>query len=309
MSDIATLPPWFKQKFPDMQTVKKLKESFRRGRLSTVCEGARCPNLGECWGKGVATFMIMGDTCTRACRFCAVRSGRPFEIDPDEPASVASTVRQMNLKYAVITSVTRDDLPDGGAGHFAKTVKEIKASLPQVKIEVLIPDFCGRDEALAKVIQSGADVIGHNMETVERLSPLVRPQADYQRSLTLIKDLKRSAGRFFVKSGFMVGLGETAGEIKELMKDLLLAGCEILTIGQYLRPARTPRHVAVERFVAPEEFEEYRILGLEMGFNHVTSGPLVRSSYMAEQGYRDGMRIREQKARLLNPYQKDEQCQ
>ncbi len=280
-----TLPSWFKQNLPDTKQIGKMKLAFREKNLATVCESARCPNMGECWGRGVATFMIMGDICTRGCRFCAVKTGHPGFLNAEEPEAVAKTVKAMKLRYVVITSVCRDDLPDEGASHFVKTISVIRAYVPEIKIEVLIPDFSGREENLKTLAGSSPEVVGHNIETVRRLSPTVRPQADYERSLFVLRRLKELSPQSFLKSGFMVGLGETQEEIKEVMRDLLAVGCEILTIGQYLRPTQLRRHLPVVRFISPQEFEEYKKIGIAMGFKHVISGPLVRSSYIAEEGY------------------------
>ncbi|MFA5087562.1 MAG: lipoyl synthase [Candidatus Omnitrophota bacterium] len=278
-------PSWFRQELPDMKRVRAMREIFRRVRLSTVCESARCPNLGKCWGRGVATFMILGDVCHRACRFCAVQTGHPLPPDPQEPGHVAFAVKELNLSYAVITSVSRDDLADFGAGQFVQTVKEIHGLVPDTKIEIFIPDFLCKTESLKMVAAAGPDVICHNVETVRRLSRKVRPQADYQRSLDVLRTLKDWRYRFYLKSGLMVGFGETKEDVRETMKDLLDCGCDILTIGQYLPPSRDERHLAVERFVSPGEFEDYKEMGEQLGFKHVMSGPLVRSSFLAEQGY------------------------
>jgi len=272
-----------------MPKIREMKDLFRESRLHTVCESAHCPNMGECWAKGVATFMILGDICTRACRFCAVAAGRPLELDPEEPWHIAQTIQQMNLRYVVITSVARDDLPDEGSGHFARTVGEIRRLTPAVKIEILIPDFSGREEFLERVVDAGPEVISHNIETVRRLSKAVRPQADYERSLQVFKILRRLNPVLFIKSGFMVGLGETQEEIVELMQDLREAGCQILTIGQYLSPSPRKRHLPVERFVPLKEFELYRRQARDVGFKHVMSGALVRSSYLAEEGYTEAL--------------------
>ncbi len=261
--------------------------SFREAGLHTVCESARCPNMGQCWGRGVATFMILGDVCTRACRFCAVKAGRSVGVDEAEPAKIAGAVRAMRLKYAVITSVARDDLPDEGAGHFARTIRAVRGAVPGIRIEVLVPDFSAREDCLRAVADAGPDVFAHNVETVERLTPAVRPQADYRRSLEVFRVYRRFDPGAFLKSSIMVGLGETGEEILTVMQDLRGAGCEILTVGQYLRPTRHKRNVPVDRFVPPEQFEAYREKGLAMGFRHVMSGPLVRSSYIAEEGYKD----------------------
>lgn len=285
--EIKKLPPWFKQKLPDMVKIREMKEGFRASGLHTVCESALCPNLGQCWGEGVATFMILGDICTRACRFCAVKAGRPLVVDPDEPREVAAAVKELNLRYVVITSVARDDLKDEGAGHFAETVRAIRAVNPGTKVEVLIPDFSNKSASLQTLAAARPEVVSHNIETVRRLSPDIRPQADYDRSLEVLKNFKRMDSSLFVKSGFMVGLGETEEEIVAVMKDLLRAGCDILTIGQYLAPTALKRHVKAARFVTPEEFAWYRQKGLEFGFKHVMSAPLARSSFIAERGYRE----------------------
>ncbi len=250
-----------------------------------MCESARCPNQGQCWGQGVATFMILGDLCTRACRFCAVKAGRPESLDIREPGEVALAVRALNLRYVVVTSVTRDDLDDGGAGQFAETVRQIKKHARQIKIEVLIPDFKNNEESLKKIGTAEPDVIGHNLETVRRLSLKIRPQASYDRSLDVLRNMRKMSAAF-IKSSLMVGLGETEKEVREAMKDLLSAGCDLLTIGQYLAPTREGRHVPVSEFIAPEKFREYSQMGKDFGFKYVESGPLVRSSYLAERGYR-----------------------
>jgi len=253
--------------------------------LTTVCEHARCPNMGQCWGRGVATFMILGSICTRQCRFCAVEGGTPETIDSQEPNRVARTILELGLKYAVITSVTRDDLPDDGSGQFIKTVHEIREQTPDVKIELLIPDCSGRADLVRAIADSGPDVLGHNIDMVKRLFAAVRPHADYLRSLNVLRMIKKFYPAMLVKSGFMVGLGETDQEILDLMKDLRAVGCDMLTIGQYLAPSRGGRHVPVRRFVEPPVFERYQAQALAMGFRHVFSGPLVRSSYLAEASY------------------------
>ena len=287
MPEVKRLPSWFKQEIPDMEKVRGLKGLFRQSRLHTVCESAHCPNMGECWGRGTATFMILGDICTRACRFCAVSAGKPLEIDSAEPRNVALAVQKINLKYVVITSVARDDLADEGAGQFARTITEIRQLLPHVKIEVLIPDFSGRRENLKIVTDVKPEVISHNIETVSRLSKKVRPQAEYLRSLDVLKMFKELDPAIFTKTSFMVGLGETRAEVEALMEDLVGTGCDILTIGQYLSPSSSKRHVPVEHFVSPEEFASYKKFGLKLGFKYVLSGPLVRSSYIAEEGYEE----------------------
>ena len=285
--EVVKLPSWFRQEIPDVKKIFEMKRMFRESGLHTVCESARCPNMGKCWGQGVATFMISGDICTRACRFCSVSAGRPAALDADEPRHIAQMIQKMNLRYAVITSVARDDLPDEGAGHFAQTIQEVRGLTPEVTIEVLLPDFSAKEEHLKTITDAAPEVASHNIETVNRLSKKIRPQAEYARSLKVLKTIKRLNPSIFVKSSFMVGLGETLEEIFELMNDLLAAGCQILTVGQYLAPTQMKRHVRVERFVPPEEFESYRELGRRLGFKHVMSGPLVRSSYIAEEGYRE----------------------
>ena len=284
---VTPLPSWFKQDLPDMAKVREMKGSFRQAGLHTVCESALCPNLGKCWGRGVATFMILGEICTRACRFCGVKTGRPMAVDPREPRQVASAVQRLNLRYVVVTSVARDDLADEGAGQFVKTIHVIRSLMPQTRTEVLIPDFSNKPQCLEQLVAARPEVISHNMETVRRLSPDVRPQADYDRSLAVLGNLKKLAPSVFIKSGFMVGLGETDTEITELMRDLAAVGCDMLTIGQYLAPGRKKRFLRVQRFVTPQEFENYKTIGLRLGFKHVMSGPLVRSSYIAEEGYRE----------------------
>jgi lipoyl synthase len=289
-SGLTRLPSWFKQPLPDMDKVRSMKEMFRGARLHTVCESAHCPNLGQCWGEGVATFMILGGTCTRACRFCAVPAGRPDLIDLEEPDNVALSVKQLGLKYVVITSVARDDVDDEGAGHFAATIKAIRNLTPQVKVEVLIPDFSAKEQSLKILSEARPEVISHNIECVRRLSASVRPQADHDRSLHVLKRFRELSPNSFVKSSFMLGLSETEEETIELMKELLGAGCQILTIGQYLAPTQMKRHIPVSRFVTPEEFERLKTIGTEMGFKYVESGPLVRSSFIAEKGYREALR-------------------
>ncbi len=291
MPETNRLPSWFKQEIPALEKIRGMKKLFRETGLHTVCESAHCPNIGECWGRKTATFMILGDVCTRACRFCAVAAGKPLVVDPHEPTHVANAVQKLNLKFVVITSVARDDLPDGGATQFAKTIFEIRHLLPEVKIEILIPDFSGKFENLKIVIDAKPEVISHNIETVARLSKKVRPQAEYRRSLETLKMMRELDPSIIVKSSLMVGLGERRDEVEATMKDLLKAGCDILTVGQYLAPSQLKRHVPVERFVTPEEFESYKATGLSLGFRYVASGPLVRSSYLAEEGYRECLAI------------------
>jgi len=280
------LPPWFAQEIPDAVGQKAMQAQLRARGLSTVCESARCPNMGQCWGRGVATFMILGNVCTRACRFCAVETGRPGAVDPDEPQQVAQMVKELGLAYVVITSVTRDDLEDEGALQFVRTVEALRQMNPATKIELLIPDFSGRVSLIRQVVDAAPDVLGHNIEMAGHLFPAIRPQAGYRRSLEVLRQIKERTPSMIVKSGFMVGLGETDQDVYAVMKDLKDHGCDLLTIGQYLAPSKANRHLAVQRFVSPEMFETYRAWGEALGFRHVMSAPLVRSSYIAETGYR-----------------------
>jgi lipoic acid synthetase len=259
----------------------KVKSILDSAELHTVCEEARCPNLGECFSKGTATILVLGRVCTRNCGFCAVEHGVSAPPDEEEPEKVAQAVRKMGLHYVVITSVTRDDLPDGGASHFAKTIQAIRALDREIQIEVLIPDFKGDLSSLITVLKEGPDVLNHNVETIPRLYREVRPQADYRRSLRLLKRAKERDTQTFTKSGFMLGLGETEEEILSLLRHLGEVGCDFLTIGQYLRPR--PDRLPVVRYIPPEEFEEYKRIGEEMGFKSVASGPFVRSSFHAAQ--------------------------
>ncbi|MBF0483163.1 MAG: lipoyl synthase [Candidatus Omnitrophica bacterium] len=281
------LPVWFKQRVPDQNKINEMKQLLTSVSLHTVCESAQCPNMGQCWGQGVATFMILGDRCTRACKFCAVTSGKPLDVDPEEPLRVAQAIKKLGLKYAVITSVTRDDIPDEGAGQFASTVRNIRMQCPEVKVELLVPDFSGRGGLIEQVISSKPDVIGHNIEMVERLFPSIRPQTKYRRSLDVLQVFKENNDDILVKSGFMIGLGEKRDEIFKTIDDLANVGCNIITIGQYLSPSKTERHVQVKKFYSPEEFEEFKIYGEKKGVGFVLSGPLVRSSFMAEEGYKN----------------------
>ena len=259
-----------------------VRQVLQRYRLNTVCEDAHCPNVFECWGLGTATIMILGDTCTRACRFCAVKTGKPGGIDWFEPIRVALAVRDLGLRYVVITSVDRDDLPDGGASIYAMTIRQIKKINPGTRVEVLIPDFNLNMDALRAVVSAGPDVVSHNLETVERLTPLVRDRrAGYDKSLGVLRAIKGINGNQVTKSGIMLGLGETRDEVLKAMRDLRGAGVDLLTIGQYLRPSGSPRHLPVARYVQPSEFQELRAIGLSMGFRAVAAGPMVRSSYRA----------------------------
>jgi lipoic acid synthetase len=270
-------PDWLKVKLPGGEEYVRLKSLVATHRLHTVCEEARCPNMGECWNSGTATFMILGEVCTRSCGFCAVRTGKPAELDLEEPARVAEAIRLLGVRHAVVTSVNRDELPDGGAALFAETIRRMRAVTPSVTVEVLVPDFRGVWSALELVIGASPDILNHNIETVPRLYPVARPQARYDRSLELLRRGKR--GGMTTKSGLMVGLGEAKEEVMGVIRDLRGVGCDILTIGQYLQPRKD--NLPVDRYVHPDEFREYERVGHESGFAHVESGPLVRSSYHA----------------------------
>lgn len=272
-------PDWIKVKPPGNPNYLRLKRILREKNLHTVCEEARCPNIGECWGNKTATFLILGDTCTRGCRFCAIDKGKPAALDPEEPRNVASVVRELGLGHVVITSVNRDDLADGGAAHFAKTVLWIKSLNPGVRVELLIPDFEGNLQALETVVNSGIEILNHNIETVPRLYPKVRPGHRYETSLSILKESKRLRRDMLTKSGLMLGVGETREEVMATLEELKKNDVDIVTIGQYLQPSA--RQLRVERYVTPEEFSELKAAAQAMGFRHVESGPLVRSSYHA----------------------------
>ena len=272
-------PSWLKVKLPTGESYKKVRNLVSEHKLHTICESGNCPNMGECWGAGTATFMILGNVCTRSCDFCAVSTGKPEEVDVFEPARVANSVKLMNVKHAVITSVDRDDLQDGGADMWVKTVSAIRRKSPDTTLETLIPDFAGKWENLQRIIEVAPEIVSHNIETVRRLTKKIRIQAKYNRSLELLLRLKK--GGMKTKSGLMLGLGETEEEVIETMQDLRSVEVDILTLGQYLQP--TPRHAEVKDFITPEKFDEYQKLGLKMGFRFVESGPLVRSSYHAEK--------------------------
>lgn len=276
-------PRWLRRSLPTGADYEKVRTMLKEGRLHTVCQEARCPNLWECFSRHTATFLIMGSRCTRDCRFCAVAHGPSEPPDPGEPKRVAEAVQSMGLDYVVVTSVTRDDLPDGGAVFFAETIKEIRKKVPDVPVEVLIPDFQGNEYELQTVLEARPNVLNHNLETVLRLYPSVRPDAVYRRSLELLKSTQKYDSAIFTKSGLMLGLGESSEEIRNALQDLLDAGCSILTLGQYLQP--TKEHLPVERFVHPDEFDDWRKTALEMGFSEVASGPFVRSSYHAKELY------------------------
>lgn len=276
-------PEWFRVRLPSGDTYEHVRGILKSRNLVTVCEEAHCPNIAECWGGGTATIMLMGDTCTRGCRFCAVATGNPRKVlDEWEPIKVAEAIGELGLTYIVLTSVCRDDLPDGGAEHFGRTVRETRSRHPHIIVEVLIPDFRGDREAIKTIIASRPHVIGHNIETVERLSPVIRDwRAAYRQSLNLLRSVKEIDPTRFTKSSMMLGLGETDEEIRSTMRDLRSVGVDILTLGQYLQPTRTWRHLPVKEYVNPGKFEEWRIEGEKMGFRYVASGPLVRSSYRA----------------------------
>ncbi len=275
-------PEWLKISIGANERYTETKRIVESHCLHTICSSGRCPNMGECWGRGTATFMIGGNICTRSCKFCNTPTGRPLPLDPQEPAHVAESVRLMKLSHAVVTSVDRDDLPDLGAAHWAQTIREIRRLNPDTTLEVLIPDFQGRRELVEQVIEARPDIISHNMETVRRLSPLVRSAARYDTSLDVIRQI--AASGITAKSGIMVGLGETPAEVEEVMDDLRAAGCQIMTIGQYLQPSH--RHYPVAEYVTPAQFKRYEETGLAKGFTQVESGPLVRSSYHAEKSLR-----------------------
>lgn len=278
MNERSRLPRWMKMQLPKGESYSRVKNLVAQHRLHTICSSGNCPNIGECWNRGTATFMILGDICTRNCKFCGVKTGKPLPTDPEEPRRIAESVRIMQLKHAVITSVDRDDLPDLGSGFWAETILEVKKLNPETKIEVLIPDFQGKAELIQKVIDATPEVISHNMETIERLTPQIRSAAKYRTSLEVIRTIAQSG--IVAKSGIMLGLGETESEVLQTMDDLRLVGCKVMTIGQYLAP--TLNHIQVKDYITPEQFERYRTIGLEKGFAFVESSPLVRSSYRAE---------------------------
>lgn len=275
------LPSWLKVPMPGGATYRQLKTLMRGAKLHTVCEEARCPNIGDCWERKSATFMILGDTCTRRCHYCAVTTGRPGGLDVGEPERLARTVERMGLLYCVITSVNRDDLGDGGAFIFSLCIKRIREYSPNCKVEVLIPDFAGNEWALKKLVKAKPDVLNHNLETSKRIFKKVRPKGDYKRSLELLARSKEFDADIPTKSGIMIGLGEDFEEIVETMADLRSHGCDLLTIGQYLRPSK--KHWPISKFYKPSEFDDLKRIGMEMGFSHVAAGPLVRSSYHADE--------------------------
>ena len=272
-------PKWLRVKLPTGQAYKEVRDIVSEHKLHTICESGHCPNMGECWGAGTATFMILGNICTRSCGFCNVATGKPLEADPFEAGRVANSVKLMNVKHAVITSVDRDDLPDGGSEIWAQTVRAIRHQSPGTTLETLIPDFAGKWENLARIIQVAPEIVSHNLETVRRLTKEVRIQAKYDRSLEVLRRLRQAGIK--TKSGVMLGLGESFEEVVETMDDLRSVDCQILTLGQYLQP--TPKHLPVVEFIHPDTFAELKKIGLEKGFRYVESGPLVRSSYHAEK--------------------------
>jgi lipoyl synthase len=276
------IPEWLRLKLPTQNTFAQTRNLIEDLRLHTVCESAKCPNHWECWSKGTATFMIAGDRCTRACGFCAVSTAKPFALETDEPARVAEATRRMRLKHVVITAVARDDLPDGGAEHFRQTIKAVRAANPGIVVEVLVPDFLDRDASIDAVLSAKPEIYNHNLETVRRLTPSVRSRATYDRSLSVLRKVKEKAGdSIYTKSGLMLGLGETEQELLMAIEDLRAARCDILTLGQYLQP--TLKHLPVVEFISPERFEAFGEGARQMGFVHVASGPMVRSSYHADE--------------------------
>ncbi len=277
-----TRPAWLKQRI-DFRKIRKLKVFFKSLALHTVCENALCPNITSCFEKGIATFMILGDMCMRNCTFCAVEKGNPLSPDEDEPRKVAEAVKELGLKYVVITSVTRDDIPDGGAGQFVRTIECIRLIDSQIRIEVLTPDFRGNKESISRVVSGGPDVFNHNVETVPRLYPVIRSHADYQRSLHVLKSVKELDNKIYTKSGLILGMGETQQEVLKVLRDLREYGCDMVTLGQYLSPSA--QHCPVYEYIKPSKFAEYKKIAKDMGFLSVASGPYVRSSYQAEEYY------------------------
>ena len=280
MTKLEKKPEWLRIRLPSGQNYVNVRQTVASLGLHTVCEEARCPNIGECWGGGTATIMIMGDTCTRGCRFCSVTSGRPLFLDPYEPDKVAKAIKQWGLTYVVLTSVCRDDLPDGGANHMAETIKSVKVQCPKTIVEPLVPDFQGNRDALEKIINAGPEVISHNIETIARLSPLIRDaRATYQQSLRVLEMIKEIDCKIYTKSSIMLGLGETEEEVMQAAKDLRAVGVDILSMGQYLQP--TARHLPVKEYISPEKFDSYKKQIEKLGFAYTVAGPFVRSSYKA----------------------------
>lgn len=292
VSESTRKPEWLKVRLPSGEGYERVKSIVRRTKLATVCEEARCPNIAECWGGGTATVMLMGEVCTRACRFCHVKVGAPPPLDPMEPIHLAQAVKEMDLEYIVVTSVNRDDRPDGGASHFASAIRELRQHSPKTVVEVLIPDFKGVERDLTTVAEARPHVVAHNVETVERLTPTVRDRrATYRQSLKVLEYLKQRPEKLYTKTSVMVGLGETDAELDQTFKDLRAVGVDVLTLGQYLQPSQY--HLRVERFVTPKQFEDYKQLAESYGFLYVASGPLVRSSYRAAEFFMKGLMERE----------------
>jgi lipoic acid synthetase len=288
-------PAWLKVKLPGGEAYERVKGLVKGLKLSTVCEEARCPNIAECWGGGTATVMLMGEVCTRACRFCHVKVGAPPPLDPEEPEHLANAVRELGLEYIVVTSVNRDDRPDGGASHFAAAILALRRESPKTTVEVLIPDFQGVEGSLTTVAEARPHVIAHNVETVERMTPTVRDRrASYAQSLRVLEYLKQRPERLYTKTSVMVGLGETEAELEQTFKDLRSVGVDVLTLGQYLQPSQY--HLRVERFVSPEQFAAYQALAMDQGFLYVAAGPLVRSSYRAAEFFMKGLMEKERTA-------------
>ena len=282
-------PDWLKARIPSGKGYLETKAILRQLDLHTVCESANCPNIGDCFSRHTATFLILGNVCTRSCPFCDIRSGKPLPVDPEEPMRVAQAAASLELRYVVVTSVNRDELPDGGAFQFAAVIREIRARIPSARVEVLIPDFMGNKDALQSVLMARPDVLNHNMETVKRLYPRVRPAGRYPRSLELLRRVGELARGIPAKSGIMLGVGETVEEVEELLRDLRAHDCSMVTLGQYLPPSGS--HLPLERYAPPEEFAHYREYGLKLGFRQVASGPLVRSSYHAEEQAGEGLHL------------------
>jgi lipoic acid synthetase len=300
LADSSRKPEWLKVKLPRGEGYERVKQIVRQTKLATVCEEARCPNIAECWGGGTATVMLMGEVCTRACRFCHVKVGAPPPLDPEEPENLAKAVKELGLEYIVVTSVNRDDRPDGGASHFAHAIRALKRESPETIVEVLIPDFQGVERDLGTVAEARPHVVAHNVETVERLTPTVRDRrAGYRQSLRALEFLKRRPEGLYTKSSIMIGLGETEEELEQCFRDLRNAGVDVLTLGQYLQPSQY--HLRVERFATPAQFDQYKAIAESMGFLYVASGPMVRSSYRAAEFFLKGLMQRERAAAPATP--------
>ncbi|MBK7858732.1 MAG: lipoyl synthase [Archangiaceae bacterium] len=295
LAESTRKPDWLKVRLPHGEGYERVRDIVKRTRLATVCEEARCPNIAECWGTGTATVMLMGEVCTRACRFCHVKVGAPPPLDPHEPENLAQAIKELDLEYIVVTSVNRDDRPDGGASHFAAAIRALRRECPKTTVEVLIPDFQGVESSLATVAEARPHVVAHNIETVERLTPKVRDRrATYRQSLKALEYLKKRPEKLYTKSSIMVGLGETDAELEQTFRDLREVGVDVLTLGQYLQPSQY--HLRVERFAKPEDFERYKKVAEGFGFLYVASGPLVRSSYRAAEFFMRGLMERERTA-------------